>query len=222
MPLITTKLFSHVFFHHQYISIFIYQKCKSSGLQLYNFFFYLSILFLLCWEFIISSLSDLALTLFLTPPPYLHINNHVPPPPPICEWRQRLHSWSFRSPNCVKDSASTNIVKNVSASSAIFKQNVDGIHSARAKAGAATTIAEARRRPAASRASTALAPPTLPLPWRQWRTRTSAMATTTTTKMGTKTATEMQMRLRQRQRQDDVEDNDNNNYKEDGVGIRNG
>ena len=59
--------------------------------------------------------------------------------------------------NCIKVSASTstNTVKNASASSAIFEQNVGGIHSARAMAGAATTIAEARRRPAASRAATA-------------------------------------------------------------------
>ncbi len=89
------------------------------GLQLY--IFYLSVLFLLCWEFILSSLLDLALTHFFTPPPYLHINNHVPPPPPICDWRRRLHSWPFRLPNWVKASASTNTVKNASTSSAIFK-----------------------------------------------------------------------------------------------------
>ena len=78
--------------------------------------------------------------------------------------------------NCVNASASasasasaitiTNTVKNASASSAIFEQNEDGIHSARAKAGAATTIAEARRRPAELRAATAPAPPALPSPRR--------------------------------------------------------
>ena len=56
-------------------------------------------------------------------------------------------------------SASTNTVKNTSASSAIFEQNDDGIHNTRAKADATTTIAEARRRPTASDVATAPAPP---------------------------------------------------------------
>ena len=68
--------------------------------------------------------------------------------------------------NCINASASasTNTVKNASASSTIFEQNDDGIHSARAKAGTATTIAEVRRRSAASRAATAPAPPASPSP----------------------------------------------------------
>jgi hypothetical protein len=68
--------------------------------------------------------------------------------------------------NCVNASASasTNTLKNVSASSAIFEQNDDSIHSARAKAGAATTIAKARRRPAASGATPAPTSPALPPP----------------------------------------------------------
>ena len=88
--------------------------------------------------------------------------------------------------SCVKASASTNTIKNASASSAIFEQNVGGIHSARAKAGAMTTIAEARRRLAASRVATALTPPALSLPQRGWQVRTSATATATTTKTKSK------------------------------------
>ena len=68
--------------------------------------------------------------------------------------------------NCANASASasTNTVKNTSASSAIFEQNDDGIHSARAKAGTATAIPEARRRPTALRLATAPTPPALPSP----------------------------------------------------------
>ena len=86
--------------------------------------------------------------------------------------------------NCINTStsASTNTVKNASASSAIVEQNDDGIHSARAKVGAAMTIAKARRRPAASRVATAPAPPTLLLPQGGWHVRTSATAMATTTK----------------------------------------
>ena len=86
--------------------------------------------------------------------------------------------------NCVKASASAsaNTIKNASASSAIFEQNDGGIHSARAKVGTATTIAEARRRPAASRPATAPAPPAWLLPQRGWHARTSATAMVTTTK----------------------------------------
>ncbi len=56
-------------------------------------------------------------------------------------------------------SASTNTVKNASASSAIIEQNDVGIHRLRVEAGATTTIAKARRRPVASCMATA---PTLP------------------------------------------------------------
>ena len=68
--------------------------------------------------------------------------------------------------NCINasTSASTNTVKNASASSAIVKQNDDSIHSARAKAGAMMRISEARRRPAASHVATTPAPPASPLP----------------------------------------------------------
>ena len=47
-------------------------------------------------------------------------------------------------------SASTNTVKYTNSSSVILEQNDDSIHSARAKAGTGTMIAEARRRPAES------------------------------------------------------------------------
>ena len=57
------------------------------------FIFFLSALFLLCWESLLSSHSDLVQTHFITPPP----SNHAPPPPPICNWWQGLHSWPFRS-----------------------------------------------------------------------------------------------------------------------------
>ena len=180
--MVTTKHFFSCFFFIANIFLF-YQKCKSLGLHLYPLF-YLSVLFLPCWEFILSSLSDLAPTHYLTPPSYLHIDNHVPPPTPICDWQRRLHSWPFRSPNCVKASASTNTVKNASASSAIFEQKVDGIHSARVKAGAARTIIKARRRPAASRASAAPAPPASPSPWRRQHTRTLATLATRKDKDG--------------------------------------
>ena len=90
--------------------------------------------------------------------------------------------------NCVNasTSASTNTVKNASTSSAIVEQNNNGIHSARAKAGAATTIPEARRRPAASPVITALAPPASPSPQGGWHARTSATATAITTKTKSK------------------------------------
>ena len=86
--------------------------------------------------------------------------------------------------NCINASASasTNTVKNTSASSAIFKQNNVGIHSARAKAGAARTIAKARRRPVVLGAATAPTLPALPLPQGGWQAKTSATATATTTK----------------------------------------
>ena len=88
--------------------------------------------------------------------------------------------------NCVNASASvsTNTIKNTSASSAIFEQNDDGIHSTRATAGAASMITKARRRQAASRAATAPAPPALPPPQGGWHANTlgTAMATTTKTK----------------------------------------
>ena len=90
--------------------------------------------------------------------------------------------------NCVNasTSASTNTVKNASASSTIVEQNDNGIHSARAKAGAATTITKARRRPVASRMATTPTLPALPLPKGGWHARTSATATATATMMKTK------------------------------------
>jgi hypothetical protein len=102
--------------------------------------------------------------------------------------------------NCDNTSAcaSTNTVKNASASSAVFEQNNNDIHSARAtKAGAAKTIAEARRRSAALHAAAAPALPALPSPQGGQHTRTSAMATATTMtmKMGTKTATGTKMKI---------------------------
>jgi hypothetical protein len=83
--------------------------------------------------------------------------------------------------NCVNasTSASTNTVKNASASSTIVEQNDDGIHSARAKAGAATTITKAKRRPVASRMATTPTLPALPLPKGGWHAKTSATATAT-------------------------------------------
>ena len=90
--------------------------------------------------------------------------------------------------NCINTSASasTNTVKNASASSAIFKQNDNGIYSAKAKAGTAKTIFKARRRPAALPAAPTPAPAALPSPWRGWHARTLAMAMTTTTKTKSK------------------------------------
>ena len=88
--------------------------------------------------------------------------------------------------NNTSASASTNTVKNASASSAIFEQNGDGIHSARGKGGTATTIAKARRRSAASHVATTPAPATLPLPRGGWHARTPATATATMTKTTSK------------------------------------
>ena len=93
-----------------------------------------------------------------------------------------------RANNCVNASASasTNTVKNSSTSSAIFEQDDDCIHSARAKASITTMIAKAKRRPAAPRAATAPTSPASLLLWGGRHAWTPATATATRTKTKSK------------------------------------
>ena len=122
--------------------------------------------------------------------------------------------------NNASTNISTNTVKNTSANSAVFEQNDDGIHSARAKAGTTTIIGKARRRLAASRV---VATPTLPallLLWGGWHTRTlvAATATMTKTKTGMKMATGTKTKIATTTRIRRQDDNNNN----DGAGIQGG
>ena len=96
----TTKGCNAIGYHPTRFSQFFHcclfsQKGKFLGLPHYLFIlFFVSILFLLCWESLLFSFLNFAPIHFLTPQ-HLHLNHHVPPPPPLCNQRWARHAWPF-------------------------------------------------------------------------------------------------------------------------------